>query len=214
MNRQVIQFTTEESWLSNRVHDLTSSDVPCLFGVGYQTYEELLESKKNKCPAKVEWNERMQWGIALQDGIAYEFARRNNWDIVKKLEYIRIPELRLGSSFDYVIREEISNTKELNIKPGGIYPLPYYSEIALLEIKNISQETYRKFVKGFEIEATPYIEIQVQHQLLVSGLNEAYIGCLIAGCQGLVLHRKANKKIQDAILIKAEKFWREVDESK
>lgn len=191
MNREIIPFITEEAWLANRVHDLTSSDVPCLFGCGYQSYEELLHHKKSKILPNILKNERMEWGIALQDSIAHEFARINNWVISKKEEYIRIPELRIGSSFDFEIH---GNTEE-----------------KLLEIKNISQDAYKKWIKGFEIEASPYIEIQVQHQLLVSGLNEAYIGCLIAGCQGIVLPRKANSKIQQAILTKSKEFWQRID---
>lgn len=195
MERIIIPFTTQEAWLANRVQDLTSSDVPCLFGCGYQNYEELLEHKRSKILPNIEKNERMEWGIALQDSIAKELARIHKLDIYKKTEYIRIPSLRLGSSFDWTIHY------------GGVI------QNSLLEIKNVAEDSYKKWLKGFEIEATPYIEIQVQHQLLVSGLENAYIGCLIGGCKSLVLHRKANKKIQEAILIKAEKFWREVDEN-
>lgn len=196
MKREIIPFTTEEAWLKNRVHNLNSSDSPVLFGVGYQTYDELFKCKLNQVEAVIESNERMDWGVALQDTIAKELARKYKWDIYKKTEYITIPELRIGSSFDWTIHY------------GGII------QNSLLEIKNISIETYKRFQRGFEIEATPYIEIQVQHQLLVSGLEHANIGCLISGCEGLVLPRKANKKIQDAILYKAAEFWRKIDEAK
>ena len=87
MERQVIPFTTEEAWLANRIHDLTSSDIPSLFGVGYQTYEQLFYAKLHKKPIEVEQNERIQWGIALQDAIAQEFARRNEWNIRKRSEF-------------------------------------------------------------------------------------------------------------------------------
>jgi len=203
MNREIIPYTTEEAWLANRVHDLTSSDVPCLFGVGYQTYEELLECKKNGKQIKVEEDERMQWGIALQDSIANEFAKRNHWGIRKKSEYIRIPSLHLGSSFDFEIEGESETNGES------------HTTRELLEIKNVDSFQFKKKWKvGFEIEATPYIEIQVQHQLLVSGLNTAYIGVLIGGNEGKVLRRTANKKIQDAILLKSAEFWRRIDEAK
>lgn len=193
MERVVIPYTTEEAWLANRVHDLTSSDIPCLFDVGYNSYEKLFEAKLHEKEIKVDSNERMEWGVALQDSIANEFSRRNNWNIIKKTEYIRIPELRIGSSFDFEIRGEKNY---------------------LLEIKNVSIESYKGWIKGFEIQMSPYIELQVQHQMLVSGINQCIVGALIGGCEGKLIKRTANKKIQEAILAKAAAFWKAIDEAK
>jgi predicted phage-related endonuclease len=104
--------------------------------------------------------------------------------------------------FDY----EISFESDLNGES--------FLQKALLEVKNVNEWKYKKDWKiGFEVEATPYIELQVQHQLLVSGLETAYIGALIGGCKGILLKRQANKKVQDAILRKAEMFWKSIDES-
>lgn len=194
MERIIIPYTTEEAWLDNRTKDLTSSDIPVLFGCGYRTQEELLEEKHLGIKVEFKGNERVDWGIALQDGIANEFARQNNWFIVKKTDYIRIPELRIGSSFDFQIHYGSEKEDEL------------------LEIKNVDSLEYKNkwITTGFEIEATPYIELQVQHQLLVSGLQVAYIGALIGGNKGVLLRREANPKIQKAILEKAEKFWKEI----
>lgn len=191
MNRQIIQFTTESAWKAERVKDLTSSDIPILFGQGYSGYDELFESKRSGKELPITPNERMDWGVALQDSIAQEFARRNKWTIKKKSEYIRIPELRIGSSFDF----EIAGT-----------------ENTLLEIKNVSTESYKGWIRGFEIQMSPYIELQVQHQMLVSGYKYCIVGALIAGCQGILIQRQANEKIQSAILRKCEEFWRRIDE--
>ena len=200
MERIVIPFTTEEAWLANRVHDLTSSDVPCLFGVGYQSYDGLLQCKLSKISAPFKDDERKQSGKCLEPAIAAEFARQNKWTIRRKDEYIRIPELRLASSFDYEIsHEDVNNSPEGN---------------ELLEIKNVDYFIYKKtwINTGFEIQATPYIEIQLQNELLVSGLKVGYIGALVGGNQWICLRREANKKIQDAILIKSAEFWRRIDE--
>lgn len=202
MNREIVPFTTEDEWLNNRKRDLTSSDIPVLFGHGYITLEELIENKRSGIVKEIKMNERMKWGMALQDAIAEEFARQNNWNISKKTEYIRIPELRLGSSFDFEIYVEDEDDKG-----------EAFSTAHLLEIKTVDAKTYKdKWIQGFEIEATPYIELQVQHQLLVSGLKEAYIGVLIGGNQGFVLRRQAREKIHNAILSKAKKFWETVEE--
>lgn len=208
MERVIIPYTTEEEWLEHRLNDLTSSDIPTLFGVGYKNYEELLKEKSARVIGTFTFNERIDWGIALQDAIANEFARQNKWTIRKKTEYIRIPELRIGSSFDFEIMERPSsdtpNISRINLIKDGY---------ELLEIKNVDSLEYKNkwITTGFEIEATPYIELQVQHQLLVSGLQVAYIGGLIGGNKGVLLRREANPKIHKAILEKAEKFWKEVN---
>ncbi len=202
MNREIIPYTTEEAWLENRKHDLTSSDMPALFNQGYISYEDLFQAKLNNTKVPFTPNERIDWGVALEQAIANKFAKDNGWDIRKKSEYIRIKELRLGSSFDYEIQSEYEDDKG-----------EAHSVREILEIKNVDSLQYKqKFIQGFEIEMPPYIEIQVQHQLLVSGLNVAYIGILIGGNQGIVLRRESNKKVQDAILMKAAKFWKECDE--
>ena len=41
MKREIIEFTTEEAWLTNRKQDLTSTDIADLFGCGYSNYDEL-----------------------------------------------------------------------------------------------------------------------------------------------------------------------------
>lgn len=204
MLRQVIPFTIEEAWLSNRVHDLTSSDIATLFGCGYSTYGQLLEAKKLKLELKIEPNERMDWGTALEPAIAGEFARRNNWTIRRKKEYIRLPELRIGSSFDYEIEGEDEDEK------GEAHSVRY-----LMEVKNVGMDAYsRDWIKGFQIEAPPRIELQIQNELLVSGLSKCYLCVLVGGNQGICLERTHNLKIQQAILSKAKEFWRVVDEAK
>lgn len=201
MERVVIPFTTEEAWKAERVKDITSSDVSVLFGVGYQTYQQLFEAKLHGKEMQIEENERMQWGKALQEGIANEFARKNKWKIRPKTEYVRLKGLRIGSSFDYEIESENEDDKGES-----------HSVREILEIKNVSFESYKGWIRGFQTEMSPYIEIQVQHQMLVSGIDVCYVGALIAGCQGIVLKREANPKVQSAILNKVEQFWRSIDE--
>ena len=194
--RIVIPFTTEEEWLKNRIPYVTSSDVPVLFGCGYQSYESLVEHKRNGTAPIVTETEDMRWGKAMEPAIAKEFARRNDWTIRHKTEFIAIPELRLASSFDYEIETQA----------------PLIASNALLEIKLVSEWKYKKdwVTTGFEIEATEYIELQLQNELLVSGLQIGYIGALIGSSKPVLLRREANPVVQQAILTKVKKFWEEV----
>lgn len=199
MQREIISYKNKKTkqWLDDRKQDLTSTDIASLFGVGRMTYEELLNHKRNKTTQDFQKNERCDWGLVLQDAIAGKFAEENNWKLKRMDEYIRIPDLRLGSSFDYEVMYEEEDDKVVH---------------EILEIKNVDYFEYKKdWHQGFEIEAPAHIELQLQHQLLVSGFNVGYIGVLIGGNQGIVLKREANKRVHEAILKKAEKFWKEVN---
>lgn len=214
MERQVIPFTTEEAWLKERKQDLTSTDIADLFNCGYSNYEELFNRKLKGLDSTFVPNNRSDWGKALEPCIAQEFARINNWDIRKKSEYIRIPALRLGSSFDYAI-ELIELSKEITLKPGMIYPIDPSLEICLMEIKNVGVDAYKRdWAKGFSIEAPAKIELQVQTQLLVSGLNRCMLCVLVGGNEGIPLIRDVNTKIQQAILQKAKEFWARIDKER
>ena len=197
--REIINFTTEEAWLANRKLDLTSTDIADLFGCGYSNYDELFNRKLKGLDSPFVPNKRSDWGKALEPCIAREFARLNGWTIRKKSEYMRIPELRVGSSFDYEISHEDINESEI----GN----------ALLEVKNVGVDAWgRDWAKGFSIEAPAKIELQVQTELLVSGLNRCMLCVLVGGNDDKPLIRDVNKKIQDAILFKAREFWARIDE--
>lgn len=206
MNREIIPFTAEEAWLNNRKRDLTSTDIADLFGCGYSTYQELFNRKLKGLDSTFVPNQRSDWGKALEPCIAKEFARINKWTIRKKSEYIRIPELRLGSSFDY----EIEGIFQFEGKPVELI-----TKNELMEIKNVAVEVYKRdWLKGFSIEAPAKIELQIQNELLVSGLSVCYLCVLVGGNSEITLLRESNKKVQEAILTRAEKFWREIDNAK
>lgn len=190
--REIIPFTTEEAWFTNRKQDLTSTDIADLFGCGYSNYEELFHRKIKGLDSSFVPNERSDWGKALEPCIAKEFARQNNWNIRPAKEYMRIPELRIGSSFDYVIGTG--------------------DHAELMEVKNVAVEVYKKdWAKGFSIEAPAKIELQIQTQLLVSQLSKCYLCVLVGGNQGIPLLREPNPKIQSAILVKVADFWKRID---
>lgn len=208
MNRQIIPFTTEEAWLQNRKQDLTSTDIADLFGCGYSNYEEFFNRKLHGLESAFIPNKRSGWGKALEPCIAQEFARAYKWNIRKKSEYIRLPDERVGSSFDY----------EINwLEPSGFINGLQIEEMKsiLMEVKNVGFDAYKRdWIKGFDIQAPAKIELQIQNELLVSGLSKCMLCVLIGGNEDIVLVREANKKIQDAILLRAEKFWDKIDEAR
>lgn len=191
--RKWIKPDSKDHWLTMRSEDLTSTDMAALFGISpYLTQFELYHRKKSKRVHSIDENERMKWGNRLEDAIALGVAEEKGWrDVVPFKDYARIPDLKIGSSFDY-----------------------YRSEaVALMEIKNVDGIQYAKtwIDDGINLEAPAHIELQIQHQMLVSGINKAYLCALVGGNSLTVIERAYSPAIGNAIFKKAEKFWHDID---
>lgn len=198
MTRQTITPRDHEHWLSLRAQDLTSTDVAALFGMSpYKTKFELWHEKRSGEPVRIAQNDRMKWGSRLEASIAAGIAEDQGWIIRPFKEYVRDPELRIGSSFDFLIYSPTGSATAYD---------------AILEIKTVDALAFRNgwTVTGDFIEAPAHIELQVQHQLLVSGLSVAYIGVLIGGNDVRILQRKADDGVHAAIRAKAAEFWRSI----
>ncbi len=199
MNRETIIPKDEQEWLALRTKDITSTDVAALFGISpYLTEFELWHRKKDSTIVEFSPNTRMAWGNRLEEAIAKGIAEDNNFQVAKIPEYIRCPELRIGSSFDYRIVDGNLTNK---------------SSDAILEVKNVDGLAYKDgwLINGDSIESPPHIELQVQHQLLVSGLSAAYIGALIGGNRVTLIKRLPDPQIQEAIKVKVAAFWASID---
>lgn len=188
-------YDTESEWLAMRAQDITSTESAALFGASpYLTKFELFHQKQGTLEPSFSANERMRWGNRLESAIALGIAEDNGWEIEPLKSYWRIPDKRIGSSFDYVITS--------------------LGEPAHLEIKNVDSLAYRDgWIVGDEEEepqAPVQIELQVQHQMLVSGFKRAYIGALIGGNRVALLERQADAEVHAAILKRCAAFWDDI----
>jgi putative phage-type endonuclease len=207
MDRLVIATASKEEWLKLRADDLTSTDMAALFGLSpYMTPYELWHRKHNKTIGGFEESERMKWGTRLQDSIAAGIAEDKGWEIQRYEQYQRIKGLRLGSSFDFFCYAPEVNDPP-TAKDGLIHDF-------ILEIKNVDSLAFKQgWVEDEQgnLEAPLHIEIQVQHQLLVSGLSKAFIGALVGGNRVVLIERKADPTVHESIIAKAKEFWRTID---
>lgn len=191
MQREIVPFKDKESWLQARTQDVTSTEVPMLFGLSpYGTEFELFHKKKDKTIDRFEENDRMKWGTRLQDSIALGIAQDNGFLVDRFDGYMRVPEARIGSSFDFFM------------EPSGI-----------LEIKNVDAMIFRDgwIVEDGELTAPHHIELQLQHQLLVKGASVGYIGALVGGNRVSLLQRFPDQDIHTRILEECSRFWKQVD---
>jgi len=210
MIRQTITPDNEAHWLALRREDLTSTDIAALFGLSpYKTAFELWHEKKSGARVEFVENERMKWGKRMEATVAQGIAEDQGWAVRPFKDYMRIDGLRVGSSFDFRI-----------VGTGGFFagsdnhPEPDAGD-AILEIKCVDFLQFRDgwtIDEGF-IEAPAHIELQAQHQMLVSGLKRAYIGVMVGGNDIRVIERAADPQVHAGILAAARDFWKSIDEN-
>lgn len=198
---EVINPKDEQDWLEQRTKDITSTEVSALFGLSpYSTAFELWHHKKSGVVVRLNPNERMEWGTALQDAIASHIGKKQGWEIRRMNEYLRDPELRAGSSFDFSIKtSDVEN--------------PY----GLLEIKNVDGLVFKNEWTeddNGDIQAPLHIEIQVQHELFVSDRKYCYLGALIGGNRLELVKRTRDEAVIQAIKEKVAEFWVSINENK
>ena len=193
MTTKTIPVTNKQDWLENRLLDVTSTEVSCLYNLSpYMTEFELFHQKKNKHLVELEDNQRMFWGRNLESAIARGAAENMGWDI-EKFDVYMTNDNRLGSSFDYKINSPSEGT-------------------GILEIKNVDGAAYRsKWIDdGTKIEAPPFIELQLQHQMEVANIDWGYIVALVGGNDQKIIYRKRDREIGKSITKKVKAFWERV----
>lgn len=210
---EVIPYTDEKTWLECRIKDITSTECSALFGLSpYMTKFELWHHKKKGEVVKIETNERMKWGTRLQDSIAEGVAEEEGWDIRRMSEYIRDTDLRAGASFDFSIEQmSVMTAGEVIYKQKQMKACDYKG---LLEVKNVDglqfRDNWSEDDEG-NIEAPLHIEIQVQHQLMVSGREYCYIAALVGGNKLVLIKRTRDEVFIEKIRAKISEFWASIE---
>lgn len=206
LTRETIHPTDRAHWLAVRAPDLTSTEVPALFGLSpYETLFELWHRKRSGEVRDLQDDARRMRGRMFEPVIAKYLAEREGWVIRPMPEYVRVPSLRIGSSFDFRI---------LAPDPQRPFYAVDWDGDSILEIKRVN---FLRFDEGWSvdddwIDAPAHIELQVQHQMLVSGLKRAAIGVDIAGRdETRVLWRDADEAVHAAIIDAAARFWTSID---
>jgi hypothetical protein len=121
LTRQTIAFESEAEWLAARKVDLTSTEAAALFDCSpYATEFELHQYKTARLQPEFTENDRMKWGKRLESVIAEGIGEDYGLKVVPFKTYLRIPELRMGSSFDFKVvglvpGEALSNTEDRDL---------------------------------------------------------------------------------------------------
>jgi putative phage-type endonuclease len=195
MSTVIIPIENEQQWLGERVKDITSTEVSALYGLSpYKTEFELFHEKRDGQVVKFQPNERMKWGTRLESIIAQGAAEDQGWEIAKLNVYMRDINARIGSSFDFEILSS-ANGK------------------GIMEIKNVdSLQFYKNWIDDGQgnIEAPEHIELQIQHQMEVSGYEWTALVALVGGNELKVVYRNRDREIGSDIRAKVAAFWERV----
>lgn len=196
MKRVRKTFRYPSDWLKARQQNVNSTESSALFGLNpYLSNCKLWFDKKEMQPESLddEPNTRMVWGTRLQDTIAKGVAEDNRWKVRRINQYMALPELRMGSSFDY----EITSLEERPV----------------LEIKNVGFTAFRDnwMQNGDEVQPPDHITLQVQHQLEVIDRDYAYIAALIGGNDIVLVRMNRDREIGELIKGKIKEFWLSIE---
>lgn len=193
--KETIQIQSREQWLAERAKDITSTEVSALFGLSpYMTEFELFHQKRDGVIVTLEETERLKWGQRLESAIAHGAAEDMGWQIAKMDVYVRDQVARMGSSFDFEILSSSDG-------PG------------ILEVKNVDRLAYRQnwLDDGHgNIEAPEHIELQVQHQMAVTGRAWCAIVVLVGGNEQKIVLRNRDDGIGAKLRDKTIAFWQRV----
>jgi len=196
LKREIIIPDSHDHWLNLKTRDISSTEVSALFGLSkYITEYELYFRKKDGIAINIEPAERMRWGTRLESAIARGVAEDKGWIVRPMKEYIRLTDLRMSASFDYCLQ---SNDGQ---------------DFAILEIKNVDGLIYKNEWIEHEdgtFEAPPGIELQVQMQMLTSGLSIAYIAALIGGNRVCLIQRERDDAICEKLITACAIFWERI----
>ncbi|MGR3179799.1 MAG: YqaJ viral recombinase family protein [Candidatus Anammoxibacter sp.] len=194
MKYEILNPKDEAAWLELRKADITSTMSAALFGLSpYNTTFELYHAKVNGIELEFTANDRMEKGKRMEQFAAEEVALEHGFTDLRRMdEYIRIPELRIGSSFDF----------ECICPERGL---------GLLEIKMVEYSQYKE--KWEKDEAPEHIEVQVHHQLLTGGDKYKWAG--IAAFYTIYDHaliiREHDREFEQGIIDAVAEFWENVD---
>ncbi|HEX5362375.1 MAG TPA: YqaJ viral recombinase family protein [Fluviicoccus sp.] len=213
LTREVIEFSSEAEWLALRKNDITSTEAAGLFDSGSyvnsRTFYELFNIKSGLLePKPFKDNDRTKWGNRLEAAIAYGIAEDLGLIVEPFKTYMRIVELRMGSSFDFKIVGLVDGFE------GDQSARDMFKEHGpgILEVKNVDALQFRRnwLEDGENIEATAQIEMQVQHQLEVADMNWSLIAPLVGGNTPKIVIRLRDREAGQAIREKAAELWQRV----
>lgn len=181
-----------EAWLQVRRGGIGSSDAAAAVGLSpYQSQLELWLEKTGRAAAKPDgqvFDDPMYWGTLLEPYVAAAYQLQSGRKVRKVNSVLQHP------TFPYMLanidREVIGNP-----------------EVQILECKTAGEFGSRLWRDG----VPEYVQLQVQHQLAVTGKAAADVAVLLCG-QKLEVHRiPRDDELISRLIVLESRFWEFVE---
>lgn len=202
-------FNTRDEWLAARRTGIGASDVPTILGLApWSSLFALWAEKTGQDPGDeaIEKKPWIEWGIRLEQPIAEAFAGRTHRDVTLRPRYSlerNADDPWLLASLDAEQRIPLTAVPQFAEKLELSLPLPVYERPGALQIKTATQFKAKEWIDGIPL----YYQVQVQHELAVSGFEWATLCVLIGGHRFITFPDiPRNDKFISAMRPKLERF--------
>lgn len=180
-----------EAWLAVRQGGIGSSDAAAAVGLSpYRSQLELWMEKTNRSPGyqPADLDDPTYWGTLLEPMVASAYSDRTGRKVRKVNAVLQHP------SFNFMLA---NIDREVVGSP----------EVQILECKTAGEFGSRLWRDG----VPEYIQLQVQHQLAVTGKHAADVAVLLCG-QKLEIHRiERDEDIIARLVVLETRFWEFVE---
>lgn len=183
--------TTREAWLAERRTLLTASDVPAALGLSpwKSPFELWAEKTGNIDPEDIGDRDAVKWGLRLEGSVIEGYAEDTGRICSRWPQHT----LKRSDSIDW-----------LGATPDAIQNAPEFGDVT----GNLQIKTASAFKKADWAEEPPiYYQVQLQTELLVTGMPWGTLAALIGGQQLVWFDAERNDRFLDAMLPKLEAFW-------
>lgn len=182
-------------WHALRRRHVGASEVAVLFGAQPDYMPgifALWQVKAERIPPEPVENERVRWGLLLEDAIAAGAAEREGWEVLPG-QYASHP-CGLGATLDRIIAKPGENDSGCE-GPG------------VLELKNADWLVHRR---TWGDEPPLHILLQLQAQLLATGYTWGAVAVLVGGNDLRIYRYRARPAIQAEMERRVAAFWSSV----
>lgn len=192
-------------WLEQRLQGIGASDASSILGINpWKSALALYTEKVGIKTPDVSENELMEWGHRLETPIAEAYEDETGRTLFDPGDFEIQRHRTLGFLMATLDRVVLHVNDAVPAKP---HPVP---GDGVLEIKTTGAFN----ADEWEDEPPIYYQVQVQHQLAVTGLGWGSLAVLIGGQQFRWIDIKRNDAFIDKLIAAEEQFWWNVQQQK
>lgn len=200
---------TREEWLKVRRSGIGASEAAAVIGLHpWLSPLGLYFDKTGEVTSDAEPTEPMEWGLRLEPVVAAAWQEKNG-KIVHRFEpydprcrWVHPEHEWMVANLDGLVIADDSDldfTDTDDVKPEAVF-----------ECKTASGWV----AADWEDDIPPYVVVQVQHQMAVTGLPRAEVACLIGGSRYVQYTIDRDDETIEALIAAEAEFWARIQEGR